>query len=116
MHCKAAALQCLNFTYTLNSSTGSLLLNYACITQPVAYNRFMTISLHLCKSSLVLSINHLMSLLREKNRAEGDTKRFYYSHYMLLLLTFILVPHCIWSVKWPFLRCSQHFVHCSYTI
>lgn len=63
MHCKAAARQCLNFTYMLNSSTSSLLLNYAYITQPVAYNRFMTISLHLCKSFLVLSIKRLMSFL-----------------------------------------------------
>lgn len=54
------------------------------------------------------------SLLREKNHcAEVDTKRFYYSRY-ILLLTFILVPHCVWSVKWPCSWCSQHFVHCSY--
>lgn len=52
----------------------------------------------------------------EKNHCAGvDAKRFYCSHCVLPFLTFVLVPRCIWSVKWPFLPCSQHFVHRSYS-
>lgn len=58
---------------------------------------------------------HLMSFLywRRKIVVQKWIQKGFITH-AVLLLTFILVPRCVRSVKWPCLWCSQHFVHCSY--